>query len=79
MDIDFFADKRCAETLTFLRDALFDYRGKKVIGYEVFSLLLNDPKLKLRARKHIEIFYPEGLVKGYKPEGGSDGSEEEEG
>jgi len=59
--------ERLEETLTFLRDAVFDYRYKKVIGYEVFKMLLTDPKLKLRVKKHIETFYPDGLVKGYKP------------
>ena len=58
---------RLEDTLTFLRDALLDYRYKKVVGYEVFKMLLADPKLKLRAAKHIETFYPEGLVKGLKP------------
>ena len=68
MDILTEADRRRqAETLTFLRDVLFDYRGNKVVGYEVISLLLHDPKLKLRVQKHIETFYSEGLVKGYKP------------
>ena len=59
--------RRREETMTFLRDALLDYRHKKVVGYEVFRMLLADPKLKLRVKKHIEVFYPEGLVKGLKP------------
>ena len=58
---------RREETLTFLRDVLLDYRYKKVVGYEVMKMLLGDPKLNLRAAKHIETFYPEGLVKGLKP------------
>ena len=58
---------RLEETLTFLRDAVLDYRYQKVLGYDVFKMLLADPKLKLRAKKHIETFYPEGLVKGLKP------------
>lgn len=67
MDLTEADRSRQAETLTFLRDVLFDYRDKKMVGYEVISLLLSDPKLKLRAQKHFETFYPEGLVKGYKP------------
>ena len=75
MDVD---TKRLAETLTFLRDALFDYRSNKMVGYEVFHLLLSDPKLKLRAMKHCEKFYPDGVVKGFAPKGGNNGEEEEE-
>ena len=67
MDLTQAEANRQAETLTFLRDVMFDYRNKKMVGYEVISLLLNDPKLKLKVQKHFETFYPEGLVKGYKP------------
>ncbi len=59
--------ERLEETLTFLRDALLDYRQSPVIGYEIFRTLLNDSKLKLRVSTHMGLFYPEGLVKGLKP------------
>jgi len=67
MDLTEQERSRQAETLTFLRDVLFDYRDKKMVGYEVISLLLNDPKLKLKVQQHFDTFYPKGLVKGYTP------------
>jgi len=54
-------------TLTFLRDVLFDYKYNKALAHEVLTILLADSRLRLRAQAHVEVFYPEGIVKGIKP------------
>lgn len=66
MNITGETSERLQSTLLFLRDVLSDYKSNKAVGYEVISLLLKDPKLKLLVQRHLETFYSGGLVKGHK-------------